>query len=69
MNQTIGEKAGMVWKYLSKEKSPVTLTNLKKNIKGTSESELHYALGWLAREEKVNIYKENRTTYVRLNTT
>ena len=42
-----------MWQALSDE-GPQTVVQLKKKLK-TSNEVLHFALGWLAREEKVEI--------------
>jgi hypothetical protein len=66
MKEAIGKNAGKVWDCLEKSGKPITLTTLKKQLKGTPESQMYTALGWLAREDKIDIYKDKRATYVRL---
>jgi len=66
MEYKIGQNAGRVWKQLEETKEPVSLSRLKKDLTGVPEAELHYALGWLAREDKVDIFKEKRTTFIKL---
>ena len=53
MVDRIGAVAGDIWKYLSEngESSPI---KIKANL-GLSNTMLYLALGWLARENKVNI--------------
>jgi len=58
----IGETAGRVWHLLSDE-GPHTLPQLKRKLKGSGEL-LSFALGWLAREDKVDITQEKRTISV-----
>ena len=60
MIQPIGETAGKVWQALN-EKEALSVAQLKKAA-GTDEKSLWLALGWLAREDKVDIQK-NRTSY------
>ncbi len=53
MIETIGSNAGLVWNALD-AKNAQTLKALKKETK-LKEKELYAALGWLAREGKINI--------------
>lgn len=53
MIETIGSNAGLVWNALD-AKNGQTLKALKKETK-LKEKELYAALGWLAREGKINI--------------
>ncbi|MCM1076761.1 MAG: winged helix-turn-helix domain-containing protein [Bacteroides sp.] len=50
---TIGQNAGSVWAALN-EAEALGIKQLKKNAKIKTEKELFAALGWLAREGKVN---------------
>lgn len=52
----IGETAGRVWNLLNDE-GPHTLPQIKKKLKGSGEL-VSFALGWLAREDKVDITQE-----------
>ncbi|MGB9598115.1 MAG: winged helix-turn-helix domain-containing protein [Candidatus Poribacteria bacterium] len=54
MIEEIGKTAGMVWEFLSKQDKPVTLNAIKKEIP-VSATVLMMAIGWLAREDKINI--------------
>ncbi|MBI5968481.1 MAG: winged helix-turn-helix domain-containing protein [Deltaproteobacteria bacterium] len=58
MINSIGETAGKVWKYLN-EKGEANLSQLKKGVKGDPNLILQ-AIGWLAREGKLNIEKKAR---------
>lgn len=60
----IGETAGRVWKLLD-QKGPLTLARLVKEIDAPRDAVMQ-ALGWLAREEKINIEEESRTRVVSL---
>jgi hypothetical protein len=53
MTDKIGFSAGLIWQFLSEhgESSPI---KIKSNL-GLSNTLLYLALGWLARENKVNI--------------
>jgi hypothetical protein len=60
----VGETAGKVWELLSSE-GPQTLAQMKKKVKGSGEV-LSFAIGWLAREDKLEIITEKKTTRVQL---
>jgi hypothetical protein len=60
----MGEAAGRVWELLSAE-GPLTLAQLKKKVKGSGEV-LGFAIGWLAREDKVDVTAEKKTFRVQL---
>jgi hypothetical protein len=61
---SIGTMAGVVWTTLSKN-GPMTMAKLVKAI-GEPRDSVMQALGWLAREEKINIVEENRSRVVSL---
>ena len=56
INAQIGELAGKIWHLLNDE-GPQTLAQLKKKVGGAGEL-LGFALGWLDREDKVEITQE-----------
>jgi len=64
MQDEIGNAAGVVWEFLDQQGDTVLVT--LKDRTGLSEGILLMALGWLAREEKVNLLKEGRTIRVSL---
>lgn len=55
----VGESAGKVWHLLNRD-GPQTLAELKEKLSLTSEL-LSFAIGWLAREDKVDITQEKRS--------
>lgn len=55
----IGETAGEVWRLLSSA-GPQTLGQIKKKV-GSKGELLSYALGWLAREDKIEFVPEKKT--------
>lgn len=59
MNSLIGNTAGMIWTYLS-EKKTATAMKIKLEL-GISSGLLYLSLGWLARENKVEVLEENNT--------
>jgi predicted transcriptional regulator len=60
----IGKTAGEVWRYLGK-KGQTPLSELPNKV-NTHPDQVHQAIGWLAREDKVKFTKEGRTTRVAL---
>jgi len=54
MTDFIGNTAGVIWSYLCQQTQPVTLSTIKKAIPESS-TVLMMALGWLAREDKIDI--------------
>jgi hypothetical protein len=64
MNEEIGTMAGAIWQALEAS-GEVTLTKLKKDLKATSPL-FDWAIGWLAREDKIVLATEKRMTRVRL---
>jgi hypothetical protein len=64
INTQIGETAGKLWHALSSV-GPQTLAQLKKRVKGSGEL-VSLGLGWLAREDKIEIIPEKKSFRVRL---
>ena len=60
----IGETAGIIWQVLN-AKGPLTIAKLVKEIDAPRDVVMQ-GLGWLAREDKVNIEEEARTRLVSL---
>ncbi len=54
MNEEIGNAAGVIWKFLDEQPEPVSLSEVKKNL-SLSSTLLMMGLGWLAREDVLNI--------------
>jgi hypothetical protein len=65
MEQEIGLSAGQIYNYLAENKGQATFTKIKKDLdlKGNF-AEL--GLGWLAREEKVELAKSGSSLKIRL---
>jgi|WetSurMetagenome_2_1015567.scaffolds.fasta_scaffold96496_3 hypothetical protein len=57
IKQTIGENAGKIWTVLNDNRE----MNLKELKKATllNEKDLHLALGWLSKENKVFFFERN----------
>ena len=60
----IGEVAGDVWHALDKG-GPMTLTRLSKTV-GAQRDTVMQAVGWLAREGKIEIEEAGRKRTIRL---
>ena len=58
MKDRIGETAGYIWQQLIQQ-GPMTVNRLKESV-GVSPELLHQALGWLAREDKLDFSKNGR---------
>jgi hypothetical protein len=54
MNEDIGNAAGVIWEFLDQQSQPVTLSTLRKSLP-LSYTLLMMGLGWLAREDKLDI--------------
>ena len=62
----IGETAGMMWQYLEQNGS-ASVTGLAQEL-GVPRDLAMQAIGWLAREEKIDITEAGRTKTVSLKT-
>ena len=62
--KTIGDLAGKVWKTLG-QKDKVALTTLPKLLEEDGAL-VNQAVGWLAREDKIDFEKQGRAVYVKL---
>lgn len=60
----IGETAGGIWNLLN-DGGPQTLAQIKKKL-GASDELVSFALGWLAREDKVDITQEKKSYKIAL---
>ena len=58
MINVIGETAGKVWNFLD-QKGEANLNQIRKGTKGNSNMILQ-AIGWLAREDKLDIKAKGR---------
>jgi hypothetical protein len=64
INPQVGETAGKIW-HLLNEHGPQTFPQLRKKLDGSGEI-VGFALGWLAREDKVDITQDKKTLTVAL---
>lgn len=59
----IGENAGKIWRYLEEKRAEFTIQDLSKRIDlGVVETSM--AVGWLARENNINIQRRGYLFYV-----
>ena len=65
MHEEIGTTAGAIWQALN-EKGELSLPILKKQVEAKSPI-FDWAVGWLAREDKVVITRHQKSYRVRLN--
>jgi hypothetical protein len=64
MQYLIGTTAGQIWQYLDQH-GAVTAIKIKSAL-GIANSELYLALGWLAREDKIEIAEYDHTFKISL---
>jgi hypothetical protein len=62
--QQIGETAGAIWELLDNN-GPSTIAKLVKQVDQSRDTVMQ-ALGWLAREEKIEIVEKGRSRIVSL---
>lgn len=59
MNEKIGNIAGAVWTALS-ENGAMNTKDLKKAAKVKTDKDLYLAMGWLLREDKLDVTEEGK---------
>ena len=64
MKEKVIEAAGKTWKALG-EKGEININLLPKTV-NEDEAIVYQALGWLAREDKINYTTKNKQTFVSL---
>lgn len=64
MNEEIGNIAGKIWAFLN-ENGPSSVNKITTDT-GLSRNEVHRAIGWLAREEKISFEEKGRTETISL---
>ncbi len=57
---SIGFNAGQVYNYLEEEEGAMKATEIKKEL-NFSTSDVYLALGWLAREDQVDVLKKGNS--------
>lgn len=66
MKARIGETAGRIWKTLS-DHQEISLSRIPKMV-GEKDAVVYQALGWLAREDKIEYHSKANRTLVSLHT-
>jgi hypothetical protein len=64
LKAAVGETAGRIWEALSID-GPQTIAQLKKKVNGSGDL-VNFALGWLAREDKIDIIQDKKLVRVQL---
>jgi len=59
LNTTIGDAAGKVWEYLDKN-GPSSVTKIATDAE-ISKNDMQRAIGWLAKEDKLEVEVKGRT--------
>jgi winged helix-turn-helix protein DUF2582 len=62
MNKEIGTMAGAIWRALETN-GETSLAKLKKDLKAASPL-FDWAVGWLAREDKIDLIQDKRTVRI-----
>jgi len=65
LEQSIGLSAGQIYNYLAENEGQASFTKLKKDLDLKSNF-ADLGLGWLAREEKIELCKKGNSINVRL---
>ena len=60
MTETVGTLAGAVWTALN-ENGALASKDVKKAAGLKSDKELYLAMGWLLREDKLNVAEDGKT--------
>ena len=64
LKHEVGDMAGKVWQMLN-DNGPQTLAQVRKKLDGKSDV-LTFAVGWLAREGKIEITQEKKSLRLEL---
>ncbi len=64
MIREIGMAAGTIWNLLKKD-GETNITQLQKKT-GLPQNQLYLALGWLAREDKIQFRRDRRAIFIGL---
>jgi hypothetical protein len=63
MVKLIGTNAGLIWRALSKS-GRMNVKDLKKEIKIRSDKSLYASIGWLAKEEKIDLEEKEGEVFI-----
>ncbi len=64
ISEQVGFTAGKVWQALN-DSGPQTVVQLKKKLNGSGDL-VGFALGWLAREDKIDLSQDKKNIKVAL---
>ena len=64
MSNSIGDSAGKIWEYLDKN-GAASVSKVAKEA-GLNKNEIQRAIGWLAKEDKLDFTMEGRTELLSL---
>ena len=64
LREQVGDAAGQVWRVLDQH-GPQTVAQLKRRLNGSAEL-VSFAVGWLAREDKLDISLEKKAFRLKL---
>lgn len=65
MNEIVGNVAGAVWAALN-ENGAMNAKDLKKAAKIKTDKDLYLAMGWLLREDKLNVTEADKVITLEL---
>ena len=65
LKAVIGETAGQVYKVLGANNGKVTLNDLTAKVRADTNI-VQQAIGWLAREDKIELTRQGKRTYISL---
>jgi hypothetical protein len=63
MIHLIGTNAGLVWRALSKA-GRMSIKDLKKETKIRTEKDVYAAIGWLAKEDKIDLSEKEGEVFI-----
>ena len=62
-NRTVGENAGKVWRNLNENRGEISIQELSRKM-NLSAIDVAIAIGWLCRENNINIQRKGHLLYV-----
>ena len=61
--ETVGENAGKVWRNLNENRGEISIQELSRKM-NLSAIDVAIAIGWLCRENNINIQRKGHLLYV-----
>jgi len=65
LEQSIGQSAGQIYNYLAENEGQATFSKIKKEL-DLSGNFAELSLGWLAREDKIELAKSGNSLKIKL---